>query len=288
MATKQALEGTRLNAFGMDPNDLTIVGLDTKDGPEHPLYDPRVLAPLEESMVLSIMTHGVLEPVKVRKDGKAVEVVFGRRRVMHAREANKRLKKQGDEPIHVACMLERSKDVMGVSITENEIRKDDLLSAKAEKLVRYLATGKSEEDAAVAFGVTSQSIRNWLKISELDNSVVKAIDKGQIKASAAWNLAGLAREEQKQELEKLLSEAGGGRITAKKTKAAAKKKDSGEESYAPGKRIVNKVLKLNKAAGDVLPSDFVRGVLWVFGETNPSVIKGLTGLIKEAEGGAEE
>jgi ParB family chromosome partitioning protein len=285
---KSALEGTRLNAFGMDPNDLTIIGLDTKDGPEHPLYDPRVLAPLEESMVLSIMTHGVLEPVKVRKDGKNVEVVFGRRRVMHAREANKRLKKQGDEPIHVACMLERSKDVMGVAITENEIRKDDLLSAKAEKLVRYLATGKSEEDAAVAFGVTMQSIRNWLKISELDTSVVKAIDKGQIKASAAWNLAGLAREEQKQELEKLLSEAGGGRITAKKTKAAAKKKDDGEESYAPGKRIINKVLKLNKASGGTLPSDFVRGVLWVFGETNPSLVKGLTGFIKEASGETEE
>jgi hypothetical protein len=39
---KQALDGTRINAFGMEPKDLVIVGFDTDDGPEHPLWDERV------------------------------------------------------------------------------------------------------------------------------------------------------------------------------------------------------------------------------------------------------
>ena len=287
---KQALEGTRLNAFGVDPDDLTIVGYDTKDGPEHPLYDPRTKLPLEESMVLSIMVHGVLEPVLVRKDGEAVEVIAGRRRVLHAREANKRLKKQGDETLRVPCMVKKGDDgtMLGISITENEIRRDDVLSSKAEKLRRYLATGKTEKEAAIAFGVSTQTITNWSRILDLDSHVLKAIEQGKIKASAAWALADLSREEQRQELDKLL-ESGGGKVTGAQAAKAVKKKRNGgeEENFKPGTRLVNKILRADKKQGGVLPSDFVRGVLWVLGDVNPRTVKGLTELIHEAEGKTE-
>lgn len=285
--SKQALEGKRLNAFGMDPNDLTVIGFDTKDGPEHPLYDPRVLEPLDEHMVLNIMEFGVLETVIVRKNGDTVEVVAGRRRVLHCREANKRLAKQGSEEHHVPCMLRKGDNgkVMGVYISENEIRKDDSLTAKAAKLERYLETGKTEEEASVAFGVSVQSIRNWRKISDLDSSVVKAVESGKIKASAAWNLASLSREEQKAELEKQL--AAGGRVTAKRTQKAAKKSRTGEETFAPGKRVINKVLRLNEET-EILTRDFIRGVCWVLGDVNPVTVKGLTELINQATAGKEE
>lgn len=289
---KQALDGKRLTAFGYKPENLVVIGHDTKDGPEHELYDPRVKLPLRENMIVSIMHKGVLEPVRVRKNKEtgAVEVAAGRRRVLHAREANKRLKKDYDEDKHYAPEIEvpcivANKDAMGDSIAENEIREDDPPSVKAEKLQRYLAQGHSEEEAAVAFGVTMQSIRNWLKMDQLDSHVIKAIDRGDIKASAAWNLASLPKDEQRAELEKQLSD--GAKVTAKAARKGAKKRKSGEEDYSPGKRVVNRVLRLNKKAGNVLPDDFVRGVLWVFGETNPSTIGGLTKLIREAKGEKE-
>ena len=73
--SKQALEGQRLNAFGMDPDKLTIIGLDTDDGPEHPLYDERVRLPLDESFVKNVKVYGVIEDVIVCKDadGRVLE-----------------------------------------------------------------------------------------------------------------------------------------------------------------------------------------------------------------------
>jgi len=285
---KQALEGTRLNAFAVDPDNLVVIGWDTKDGPEHPLYDERAQLPISEEMVNSIMLLGILEVVLVRKNGEAIEVVAGRQRVKNAREANKRLKKAGNELVRVPCMVRKGDDgtLLGVSISENEIREGDPLTVKAAKLERYLATGKSEEEAAIVYGVSLQSIRNWRKISDLDPSVVKAIEGGKVKASAAWNLASLPRDEQKAELEKQLSS--GGRVTAKKTQKAAKSHKTGEDTFAPGKRTINKVLKLDKKQGGVLNGDFVRGVLWVLGDVNPVSVKGLTGLLNEATGAKDE
>jgi ParB family chromosome partitioning protein len=95
----QAIAGRRLNAFAVDPDNLIIIGLDTDDGPEHPLYDERVKLPLDESTVLNIMAIGVKEPVLVRKTDGNPEVVDGRRRTMHAREANRRLRELGEKTL---------------------------------------------------------------------------------------------------------------------------------------------------------------------------------------------
>jgi len=288
---KQALEGTRLNAFGMDPNELVVIGFDTEDGPEHPLYDERVKLPLDESMVLNIAVHGVLEPVLVRKNGSAVEVVAGRRRVLHAREANKRLKKEGSEEIRVPAMVRKGDDgeLMGVAIAENEIRRDDTPSVKAAKLQRYIRTGRSEQEAAIAFGVSLQTIKNWGRMADLDSKVLKAIDAGKIPASAAWNLSDLSREEQRAELDKLLED--GGKVTVKSTTKAAKNakarnKGEAESHVAPGKRLVTKVLKLNHKS-QVLNGDFLKGVMWVLGDIGPRSIAGLSDLIREAQGAKE-
>jgi ParB family chromosome partitioning protein len=288
--SKQALDGTRLNAFAVDPKDLIIIGLDTNDGPEHPLYDDRVKLPLDESMVLSIMVRGVLETVLVRKDGDAVQVVAGRQRVRCAREANARLKKEGGAQIRIPVMVRKGTDSehMGVAITENEIRRDDTPSIRALKLQRYLALGRSEAEAAVAFGVSLQTIKNWGRLGDLDAKVLKAVDAGKIPASAAWNLSELPREEQRAELDKLLSD---GHTTVKSaTKAAknakARKKGEEEGHEKPGIRLVNKVLKLNQKAS-VLNGDFLKGVAWVLGDIGPRSVAGLSDLIREARGEKE-
>jgi ParB family chromosome partitioning protein len=238
-------------------------------------------------MVLNIMVHGVLEPVLVRKDGDSAEVVAGRRRVLHAREANKRLAKEGSEPIRVPCMVKKGDDgvLMGVAISENEIRRDDSLSAKAEKLRRYIATGKTEQEAAVAFGVSLQTVKNWGRMGDLDAKVIKAVESGKIPASAAWNLSDLTREEQREKLEEVLA---AGNTSVRSVKRAAKnakaaKKGEKTDFEPPGKRVINKVLRLNDKAS-VLNGDFLRGVRWVLGDIGPTSIAGLSDLIREAKG----
>lgn len=290
--SKQALDGTRLNAFGMDPNDLVVIGYDTDDGPEHPRYDERAQLPLDEPTILSMMVEGVLEVVLVCKNGDVVEVVDGRQRVKNAREANKRRKKEGQPPILVPCMVRKGDDasLMGVGIIANELRQDDPLSVKAAKLQRYLALRPGcEKEAAIRFGVSTQTIKNWSRLPDLDPKVVKAIEDKRIPESGGYALADLSRDEQKEALEKLLGSNGHASVrsvrqAAKSTKA--RRRGEQTDFDPPGKRIINKVLRLNEKQ-DVLNGDFLRGVRWVLGDIPPATVKGLTDLIREAKGEKE-
>ena len=66
--------------------------------PKHFLYDPRAeepMGPEDEEFVQDIQRRGVRVPVIARKNGPAYEVVAGRRRVLAAREVNKRQKGKG-------------------------------------------------------------------------------------------------------------------------------------------------------------------------------------------------
>lgn len=196
--SKQALDAKRLTAFAMDPNNLIIIGLDTKDDARHPLYDERIKLPLAETMVLNVAHNGVIEPVIVRKNGDRVEVVDGRQRVRAAREANKRLKKEGAALIEVPVVVRRGDDggMLGVMISANENRVDDGVPVKLQKLQRFMALGKNEKDASIAFGVELQTIKGWLALLEAGPEVKQALASKTLSQSAAIRIAKLPREQQ--------------------------------------------------------------------------------------------
>jgi ParB family chromosome partitioning protein len=287
----------------LDPSDFVIIGLDTKDGKEHVLYDERINLPLDEAMVLNIMELGVQMRVLVRRVGNSFEVIDGRRRVMHAREANNRLVRAGKPPLLIrfdrAANPEKLKCETKIEIRRaeekrfatmmlslNEIRKDDSPLKKADKLIRYIDMGHDEDAAAITFGVNVGTIKAWLKLAQLSTHVRKLVDRGEISASAAAKFADMTDSEQNEAADKLI--ASGEKPTAKAAEKAKKSKDTnGEGATAPGKRLVSKVLKVNEAEKDdegqpLLSSDFVRGVRWVIGDISDTHIKGLRYLIEQA------
>jgi ParB family chromosome partitioning protein len=288
MATKQAFDASRSSVFNFDPADLVIIGLDTKDGPEHPLYDPRIKLPLDEAMVLNIMTYGVLETVIARKNGVYAEVIDGRRRVMHAREANKRLKKMGSDTLTVRTDMKRGDDghVFGMSVSTNEQRLDDTPMAKAQKLQRMLDLGKTEEECAIAFGVTKVAVKQWLKLLDLSAYVRGKVDKAEISASAAAKFSDLSHDEQKEAVDKLIKETGG-KATAKKAGTAGKKAKGNDNAYdAPGKRVLKRVIEnaqTVKELDGILTEDEIKILRWVIGDLGAGSIKGLTKLMEEYE-----
>ncbi len=230
---KQVFEASRLGSgFRFEPENLVIIGLDTKDGPEHELWDERINLPIDESMVLSIMALGVQETITVRKGFKdAAEVVNGRGRTLAGREANKRLKKLGEPLITIPALVERGDEghMIHVLVATNEIRRPDDLLVKVAKLQRMLARNPDRAAAAIAFGVTKTTIGNWLKVGDLPVVVKKAVAEGVMAASAAAKLHGLPKAEQLAELERVHAASasnGGKRVTASKvngkTEPAAK------------------------------------------------------------------
>lgn len=251
------------NAVGRDellwfePESLTIV----ENDPKHPLYDPDRLTPPEERLILNIMARGIRVPVIVRLNGKTtddkpiVEVVDGRQRVRAALEANKRLKKEGGEPLRVPGVRTRGEDsdMMAVMILTNELRKDDTPLAKARKLQRFLALGRTEEEAAVTFGVTTKAIKDWLLLLDCSTEVQKAVEQGVVPSYVARELSSLPREEQGTALGKMIE---AGEIKGKKGREAAVRAAKGKTSdEAPGLPTKKQLKRLREALRELEVED---------------------------------
>jgi len=224
----------KTNVLMFDPDDLVIV-----DDPAHPLFDERAKLPVSEALVRNIMHHGVLETIIVRKNPETgkTEVVAGRQRVKATREANKRLLDKGCEPIMVPATVRRGDDGMlaGVMVSENEIREEDAPLGRARKMEKLLAMGKSEEDLSILFGCTRPTIKNTLALLECCADVRKAVDKGQINVTMAYELSKLEAEEQRNKLASVIS--AGAKATTKHGRARLMKEAAGKSS-APTKRQI--------------------------------------------------
>jgi len=207
----------RTDAYQLFPEDVLII-----TDPLHPLFDVRALWPFDESLVCDIMLAGVEEPIIVMKDGGRAVVIDGRQRVIAAREANRRLAEQGKEIIRVKAVKRNGSmdELFGVSISTNEHRRDDAVTVRAEKCHKLLQMGRTVQEAAVRFGVSTETIKNWEKLVGLSAPVAKAVDAGEISTTAAIQLAGLDMEGQSAALDELRTAK---KPTVEVAKQAAKK-----------------------------------------------------------------
>lgn len=274
MATKQAIPGKRLNAFAVDPKDLSLV-VDEN----HPLYDERVAFPVDEALVRNVMVYGVLEPVLVTKEGDEVLVVDGRQRVKAAIEANRRLSERGESELRVPCMVRRGnvESLFGVSVSANEQRLDDTPLGRARKAQRLDSLGYTLGEIAIVFGVTEQAIKGWLVLSECSPKVQKAVETGMISATAAVQLATLSAQDQVSKLEELIEKAPTSGANGKRPRvsASAARKATGGK-VAPGKRQLKKVLKSSR-----VPKGARALLQWVVGELSTDEVQGELSWLSE-------
>ncbi len=229
--SKPAIDGkdvSRISAYLVPPEFLTMI-TDKK----HALYDERVNLPLDMALVKSLMAVGSKVPIIVKKDGDKLLIVEGRQRYKAALKANELLKKDGCEPLKVKVYIESGTDVemFGLSILTNELRQQDGVLEKAAKCKRYLDMGRTEEEAAVTFGVTRVTISNWVKINALPAAIRKAVETGKLSVTAAAKLAELEAGKQADALKKMLETPGKATVSkAKAIKGGKKKKGKKEKA----------------------------------------------------------
>jgi len=279
--------GPRKSLFLGNPDDVTLVGKDTQDGPEHPLYDPRVLEKPDPLMVANIKRVGVKKAVLVRRVDEEIQIVDGRRRIINAREANIELHDEGKEEIRVPMMLEKGKDedLFETMVLANCFTKQPSPIENARLLERYLAfEGKSDADAAEIFGVTTRTIANWKDMLKLDPQVQQAVHQQWLSATAATKLVSLEPQQQQAALKELeATKKAGKRVTV--TQAAKQANRASDTQNAPPKRVVRKLLALDPDdlwnAG--LEEEFLKGVRWVLGDLPSEKVKGMKKLLRKAE-----
>lgn len=266
----QKVDAPRGTYFKVNPRKLTVIGIDTKDGPEHPLYDARIELPIDPLFVKSIKTRGVQEVIKATKIGDKLVVWSGRRRTIHARVAMDELEKSGDmKPDEFAVPVIVTTDEAGAlwskGLTANRHRLDDGVLASARAAQKAIDLGGTIESVATDMGVSDQTIRNWQQLLGLAPAVIKAVEAGTLGTTAALMLAPLAPDKQVEQLKELAQDkAEGAKITVASTRAKVNSKRAGrptqEANRVTPKERVEKAVKIlheyaKVAAGDTLPKD---------------------------------
>ncbi|MCM8547667.1 ParB/RepB/Spo0J family partition protein [Klebsiella quasipneumoniae] len=246
----------KTNVLTFKPESLHLVTDKT-----HPLYDERVHLPIDEGMVLNIKELGVLEPIIVWKDPETGLscVVDGRQRVRHTLEANKRLLKEGKEPLLVPAVAKRGSAVRMAQamVSANEIRQADTPLGRAKKMADALERGHDEDDLALMFGVSVQTVRATLSLLDATQAVRDAVESGTVTVTQARQLASLKPEEQREKVSEIEAATAG---TTGHEKARRQRQILGEAK--PRLKTRKEITKALESA----EGEYASALRWVLGE----------------------
>lgn len=144
----------------------------------------------------SIAEVGIQQPLLVRKEGAAVLVVDGERRLRAARQA-------GLASVPVIFLqngLSESDTVQRMLIAN--VQKEDLTAVeKARGIARLIkATGWTASEAASRVGLSAASVSRHLTLLELPDSILSKVEADAIPSSAAYSLAQVSDPAEQAEL----------------------------------------------------------------------------------------
>lgn len=149
----------------------------------------------------SIMEHGIIQPLVVRKSGKNYEIVAGERRWRAARKA---------ELDTVPCIIREFTDEenMLIAIIENMQREDLNPIEEAEGLSQMIKTyGLTQEQVSKSVSKSRPYITNSLRLLKLPEVIRDYVGEGRISAGHARALVNIKSEAlQMQICQKIISE----------------------------------------------------------------------------------
>lgn len=151
------------------------------------VFDPDGLRELSDS----IMQHGILQPLSVRRKGNVYELVAGERRLRAAKLA-------GLE--EVPCLLVTMDEGQSAiaALVENLQRRDLDYIEEARGLSRLMQLGNlSQEQVAAKVGKSQSAIANKLRLLRHSQQVLDALRDGKLTERHARALLKLPTEEQK-------------------------------------------------------------------------------------------
>lgn len=148
-----------------------------------------------EELARSIKTHGVIQPIVVRKQGSHYEVVAGERRWRAARIAGLS---------EVPCIVRELTDEqnMLVAIIEN-VQREDLNPIEEARGIRAMIEDYelTQDEVAKAVSKSRPYITNALRMLKLPDAVLDMVSAGKLSAGHARAILS-AREEEQTEIAK--------------------------------------------------------------------------------------
>ena len=152
-------------------------------------YQPRTTIDTEalEALAQSIRAQGIVQPVVVRPsaDGRSYELIAGERRWRAAQLAG-----LGEIPAIVRDVPDEH--ALGIALIEN-IQREDLNPVEEATALRRLIDefGLTHQEVADAVGRSRAAVSNLLRLLDLDKTVRRMLENGEIEMGHARALLGL-------------------------------------------------------------------------------------------------
>ncbi|WNB92093.1 ParB/RepB/Spo0J family partition protein [Bacillus sp. NEB1478] len=154
------------------------------------VFDPKAIDELKDS----ILEHGILQPIVVRKSIKGYEIVLGERRYRAASQA-------GLKTIPVIVKDYTEQKMMEVALIEN-LQREDLNPVEEgqayQKLIDHLKV--TQEELSVRVGKSRPHIANHIRLLQLPKPVLELLSNGQISMGHGRALLGLKKKTKMQQL----------------------------------------------------------------------------------------
>jgi ParB family chromosome partitioning protein len=184
-----------------------------------------------ESLAESVRTHGLLQPLVVRRVGERYQLIAGERRLKAAIKAG-----LSEVPVVVRACDDRQ--AAELAMIENLQRQDLNALDKAAAFQQYLARyGCTQEELAGRLQIDRSTIANLIRLLELPAEVQRALRQGTISAGHARALLPLGDEhEQVQFCQRIQAEGLSVRETERQVQALVQSADAEPLAVVDGGR----------------------------------------------------
>lgn len=139
-----------------------------------------------EGLADSIRTHGIVQPLLVRRQGDRYELIAGERRWRAARLA-------GLSKVPVVVREVPDQDLLEIALIEN-IQRENLNPIEEAQAYRRLieSVGLTQEALAARVGRDRSYITNYLRLLKLPDDLQKLVVEGRLSTGHARTILGLA------------------------------------------------------------------------------------------------
>ncbi|MBI5654445.1 ParB/RepB/Spo0J family partition protein [Candidatus Uhrbacteria bacterium] len=164
-----------------------------------------------EDLILSIQTHGVLQPIVVTpKEGGRYELIAGERRLRASKIA-------GLETIPAIVRTATEQQKLELALIENIQRQDLNVVEEAEAYIRLQNEfNLTQEELAKRAGKSRSQVANTIRLLQLPEQIKEALMQGKISPSNGRTLLSLSTDEERLELFRNMLE---GNFTVRQTEA---------------------------------------------------------------------
>ena len=163
-------------------------------------YQPRkhLDADAMAELVSSVAEKGILQPLLVRPSQDGYEIVAGERRFRAAQEV-----KLSKVPVVIRELS--NQEALEVAIIENLQRENLNPVDEARAFKQLMEFGISQEDVARVIGKSRSSVSNTLRLLNLNEEALEALERGEISAGHARAILSQPEEHQEWALKQILS-----------------------------------------------------------------------------------